>query len=347
MKPVLCALVIAMTLGCTSAQTAPAEQAAQQTPDTVVAEVAGHKITLKDVDERWQALNPSERARVIQLLYQNRRNVLDQIVGDVLVENAATAANKTVAQYLEEETQKRVTAVSDSDVAQFFEANKDSARGRTLEQLREPIRQYLAEQRKQQARAKLTGDLSTGASVRVLLDPPRETVAVADRDPVRGPAAAPVTIIEYSDFQCPFCARVNPTLDRIRQAYGDKVRVVFKDFPLPNHAEAPKAAEAAHCAGDQGRFWEMHDRIFANQQAMQVPALKQHAASLGLDAGTFDQCLESGKHASRVADNLKAGEALGVSSTPTLYVNGRPVLGAQPFEYFKTVIDEELARASR
>jgi protein-disulfide isomerase len=347
MKSVLLTLVIATAVACTSAQTAPAEQAAAQTPDAVVAEVAGRKITLKEVDERWQSLNPTERARVIQLLYQNRRNVLDQIMGDVLIENAAKAANKPVAQYLEEETQKRITEVSDSDVVQFFEANKDSARGRTLEQLREPIRQYLAEQRKQQARAKLTGELSNGAHVRVTLDPPRQDVAIAASDPVRGPSAAPVTIIEYSDFQCPFCARVNPTLDRIRQTFGDRVRIVFKDFPLPNHPEAPKAAEAAHCAGDQGKFWEMHDRIFANQQSMQVPALKQHAVSLGLDAGAFDQCLESGKHATRIADSQKSGEALGVASTPTLYVNGRPVLGAQSFEYFKIVIDEELARGSR
>jgi protein-disulfide isomerase len=344
MKSVVLTLGILTTMACTSAQTAPAEQAVPQTQDTVVAEVAGRKITLKEVDDRWQELNPSERARITQLLYQNRRNVLEQMMGDVLIDNAAKAASKTTAQYLEEETQKRLTPVADSEITQFFEANKDSARGRTFEQLREPIRQYLTEQKKQQARAKLTGELSDRAGVRVTLEPPREVVAVADTDPVRGVATAPVTIIEYSDFQCPFCARVNPTLDRIRQAYGNKVRIVFKDFPLPNHAEAPKAAEAAHCAGDQGKFWEMHDRIFANQQSMQLAALKQHAASLGLDASSFDQCLDSGKHASRVADSQKAGEALGVSSTPTLYINGRPVLGAQSFEFFKIVIDEELLR---
>ena len=96
-------------------------------------------------------------------------------------------------------------------------------------------------------------------------------VEVAANDPVKGPANAPITIIEFSDYQCPFCARVNPTLDRIRQTYPDKVRIVFKDFPLPNHPEAPKASEAAYCAGEQGKYWEMHDRLFANQQALQVP----------------------------------------------------------------------------
>jgi protein-disulfide isomerase len=119
---------------------------------------------------------------------------------------------------------------------------------------------------------------------------------------------------------------------------------VFKDFPLPNHPAAQKAAEAAHCAGEQGKFWEMHDVIFANQSNMGVPALKQHVAALKLDTAKFDQCLESGRHVDGIAEDKRVGEQLGVGSTPTLYINGRQVLGAQPFEYFKAVIDEELAR---
>jgi protein-disulfide isomerase len=120
---------------------------------------------------------------------------------------------------------------------------------------------------------------------------------------------------------------------------------VFKDFPLPNHPEAQKAAEAARCAGEQGKYWEMHDRIFANQSAMAVPMLRQHAAALALDTARFDQCVDSGKYADAVRQGIKQGEALGVQSTPTMYVNGRPVVGAQPYEYFVAVIDEELARA--
>jgi protein-disulfide isomerase len=137
---------------------------------------------------------------------------------------------------------------------------------------------------------------------------------------------------------------VVPTLSKLRQTYGDKIRVVFKDFPLPNHPEAPKAAEAARCAGDQGKYWEMHDRMFENQRTLGVPALKQAAAGLKLDTATFDQCLDSGKYAALVAADMKQGEALGVQSTPTVYVNGRAVVGAQPFEFFQMVIDEELAR---
>jgi protein-disulfide isomerase len=346
MRSALCGLLLLSSVAaCTNAQTAPAEQAAPQSQDAIVAEVGDRKITLKEVDERWQASDPAERARVTQLLYQHRRNTLEQIVGDLLIEEAAKSANVAVPQFLAQETTKRLQPVTDAEVQQFFEANKERAQGRTLEQLRQPIQEFLISQREQQARAKLVDDLKTkGAGVRVLLDPPRVDVDVASTDPVKGPANAPITIVEYSDFQCPYCARVNPTLDQVRKAYGDKVRIVFKDFPLPNHPEAPKAAEAAHCAGEQAKYWELHDRMFANQQALHVPQIKEYASALGLDMNAFNQCLDSGKHAGRVAENVKSGEALGVGSTPTLYVNGRPVVGAQPFDYFKAVIDEELAR---
>jgi protein-disulfide isomerase len=345
MKVALAGFLLLTVAACTSAQTAPAEQNPSLSDEAVVAEIGGRKITLKEVDERWQAQDPGERARVTQLMYQHRRNVLEKMVGDLLIEDAAGAAKLSVPQYLDQELQKRQTPVTDAEVAQFYEANKERAQGQTLEQLRRPIQEFLIDQRQQQARARLVDDLRTkSAGVRLLLDPPRQAVTVAPTDPAKGPANAPITIVEYSDFQCPFCARVNPTLDRVVQTYGDKVRIVFKDYPLPNHAEAPKAAEAAHCAGEQGKFWEMHDRLFANQQALQLPMLKQQATALGLDMSAFNQCLDSGKHASRVAENMKEAESLGVSSTPTLYVNGRPVVGAQPFELFKAVIDEELAR---
>jgi protein-disulfide isomerase len=346
MKSALCSLVLVSSLAaCTSAQTAPAEQAPAQTPDAVVAEVGGQKVTLKEVDERWQTMDPGERARVTQLMYQHRRNVLDQMVGDLVIEAAAKAANLSVPQYLEQETQKRLRPVTKAEIQQFYEANKERAQGRPLAELQQPIQEFLTSQREQQARAQLVDDLAKkGTPVRVLLDPPRVEVGVAPTDPAKGPAVAPITIVEYSDYQCPFCARVNPTLERVVQTYGDKVKIVFKDFPLPNHPEAPKASEAAHCAGEQGKYWEMHDRLFANQQALQVPQLKQYATALEVDMTAFNECLDSGKHASRVAENMRAGEALGVASTPTLYVNGRPVVGAQPFEMFKTIIDEELAR---
>jgi protein-disulfide isomerase len=177
-----------------------------------------------------------------------------------------------------------------------------------------------------------------------MLEAPRYMVPTTDKDPVRGNAAAPVTIVEFSDFQCPYCARVTPTLAHVREVYGDKVKIVFKDYPLPNHAQAPKAAEAARCASEQQKFWEMHDAMFANQRALEVPGLKQTARAIGLDGAKFDQCLDSGKWAGVIGEGSALGDKMGVNSTPTLYVNGRALVGAMPFENFKSIIDEELTK---
>jgi protein-disulfide isomerase len=177
-----------------------------------------------------------------------------------------------------------------------------------------------------------------------MLGPPLVTIVPKADDPVRGPASAPVRIVEFSDFQCPFCGRVAPTLLKLKETFGDKISIVFKDFPLPNHPLAQKAAEAAQCARVQGKFWEYHDTLFANQAALEVPSLKKHAAGMGLDATKFDQCLDTGEMASIVQDDMREGHRSGVSSTPAFFVNGRMLLGAQPYEAFETVIKDELAR---
>ncbi|HTH26284.1 MAG TPA: DsbA family protein [Vicinamibacterales bacterium] len=338
---------MAFSAACAEEPTAAAQAPSAPTnPDQVVAEVAGKPITLKDVDAKWEEFDAAERARIIQATYQNRRNMIDVLVGDQLIANAAKAAGQSVDAYVAQEGAKRLPAITEQDIVQFYEQNKDRAQGRTLDQLRGEIKPYLEVRRAQQARAMLVEDLKTkgGANVKVMLDPPRYTVPTSAEDPVRGNPAATVTIVEFSDYQCPFCARVNPTLAKIRETYGDRVKIVFKDYPLPNHPQAPKAAEAARCAGDQKKYWEMHDAMFANQRALEVPALKQTARAIGLNGASFDQCLDSGKWAEAVTAGSELGSKMGVNSTPTLYVNGRAVIGAMPFENFKSIIDEELAK---
>lgn len=201
MRSTLCGLLIVTALACADAQTAPQNQAAPSNPDAVVAEVSGRKITLKELDDRWQSMDPAERARVTQLIYQNRRNVLDQMVGDLLIEEAAKAAGVPVDQYVKQETAKRVQQVTDADIQQFFDNNKDRAQGRTLDQLQGPIRDFLLSQRQQQAKAQLVDDLKKKSPARVLLDPPRQTVEVAADDPSIGPVTAPITLVEFSDYQ--------------------------------------------------------------------------------------------------------------------------------------------------
>jgi len=322
---------------------APAQQA------EVAARVGDRSITSKEVDERWGADDPASQAEATQKLYDGRRAALDAIISDMLLAEAAKAKGLTADAYEAAEVGKRVKPVTDADVVTFYQGNINQMQGRSLEVMAPAINRFLTEQQKESARQAMLADLrKAGPAVRVMFDAPRREVAVAATDPTLGRASAPVTLIEFSDFQCPFCQRVEPTLKRVRDTYGDKVRIVWKDFPLTQiHPQAFKAGEAAHCAGDQGKYWEYHDRLFANQQALQPDDLKKHATDLGLNGSAFASCLDSSKYGERVRDGVAEGTRLGVNSTPTIYVNGRMLSGAQPYEAFVTVIDEELSRSSQ
>jgi protein-disulfide isomerase len=241
------------------------------------------------------------------------------------------------------EIEDKLSEVTDEQVDQFYEAQKARIQ-QPKEEVAEQIRQYLSGQQAQQAQQALIGSLREKYEVSSFLEPMRTEVAAGD-GPAQGPADAPVTIVEFSDFQCPFCSRVIPTLERVTEEYGEKVRLVFRQFPLHRiHPEAQKAAEASFCADDQGKFWEMHDAMFADQGGLAVDKLKEKAAALELDEAAFAECLASDKYADRVDADLQAGTAAGVSGTPALFINGRFLSGAQPFDEIAKVIDDELKR---
>ncbi len=185
---------------------------------------------------------------------------------------------------------------------------------------------------------------------------PQEVVVSMDDDPVKGDLNAPVTIIEFSDFQCPFCGRFfKGSFTEIERDYikTGKVRYVFRDFPLDFHKQAPKASEAANCAGEQGKYWEMHDKLFENQNALMVDKLREYAAEIGLDSGSFDACLDSGKYAEEINRDVEDGKKAGISGTPSFFIGksqgkgkeitGKRIVGARPYESFKQVIDQVLA----
>lgn len=166
-----------------------------------------------------------------------------------------------------------------------------------------------------------------------------------DDDPVKGSRNAPVTIVEFSEFQCSFCGRFyRETLPLIEENYIEtgKAKLIYRDFPLRNHRYAQKAAEAAECADEQGSFWVYHDRLFENQNALDIPNLRQYAKDLGLDVTEFNECLDSGKMASEVQEDARDGEAYGVRGTPAFFINGVKVVGAQPYAVFQQVIEQEL-----
>ena len=341
MKKALFLTAILSLFACSSA---PA-----QSGSDVAARVGSKSITTKDLDDRWSKDDPGGQAETTQKLYDGRRAALDAIIAETVIADAAKAKNMSPEAYEMAEVAKRVKPVTDSDVVAFYQANINQMQGRSLELMSPAINRFLTEQQREVARQALITELrKAGPAVSVMFDPPRRSVDVAATDPAIGNKAAPITLIEFADFQCPYCGRVAPTIKRLRDTYGDKVRVVWKDFPLTQiHPQAFKAGEAAHCAGDQGKYWEYHDRLFANQQSLMPDDLKKHAADLGLDATAFAACLDSSKYGERVRDGVAEGTRLGVNSTPMFYVNGRVVSGAQPYEAFASVIDEELSRAKK
>lgn len=317
----------------------------QQSAGDVVATVGGTTITLGEVDGRALA-EPAANfggLSLAQALYEARREVLDQMIGNRLIEADARARGADRGALVQQEITAKVTTPSDEDVAAWYRANQQRVQGATLEQVAAPIRSLLLEERTAAAREAYVTRLKAATPVTVTLDPPRLAVSDAGR-PARGPSNAPIQIVEFSDFECPFCFRANPTIAELFSAYGDRVRLVYRHFPLPNHPNARPAAEAAACANEQGRFWEYHDRLFANQARLGAADLKQHAAELGLDATKFNACVDSRRFQKEVDADIDAGQALGISGTPHFFINGRPLGGAQPFEHFKAVIDDELGR---
>lgn len=340
------ALALFLALGvflptCSAQDKAKAEAKASADSGQVLAVVNGKPITEADVRasaaEQFKALDREYKQNVHQLL----ENSLDQTIQDKIVEAEAAARKVTKEQLLAE---IKPATVTDAEVDAFYEQNKAQI-PRPKEQVAAQIKTYLEQQGQQKARQDFFKNLESKYNVEKKLEPIR--VEVAATGPAKGPANAPVTIVEFSDFQCPFCSRLTPTLKAIEEKYGDKVRIVFRQYPLPFHQNAQKAAEASLCANEQGKFWQMHDAMFANQQALEVAQLKAKAAELGLNAEQFNQCIDSGKHAAAIQADMKEGSAAGVSGTPAMFVNGRFISGAVPLEQITSVIDDELKRAGQ
>ncbi|HET8646969.1 MAG TPA: thioredoxin domain-containing protein, partial [Vicinamibacteria bacterium] len=228
--------------------------AAAPAPAGAVALVDGKPITMSEIEAAAGARLAQLRAQE----YQLKRQALDELIARRLVEKEAAARGISADEVMRTEIEAKVPAVTEAEQKAFYEQNKARIGNMTEAEAMKQIENYLRQQKLRERQVAYVTELKGKTPVRVMLEPPRVQVAVSD-DPVKGPATAPVTIVEFSDFQCPFCSRVNPALKQVTDTYGDKVRVVFRNFPLLQiHPQAAKAAEAASCAADQGKFWEMH-----------------------------------------------------------------------------------------
>jgi protein-disulfide isomerase len=318
-------------------------------PSTQVATVDGQPVTYGDVEKEQKDLARNIKAKETQLqseVYELRKDALDNLISKRLLEAEAKKAGKPLDQWMKEDFDKTVAKPTDAEMKTVYEGAKERLpEGSNFETFKGQISEFLMRQKRQEALQKKIEELKTQHKVTVALAAPEvQRVEVAATGPAKGPQNAKITIVEFSDFQCPFCSREVAVVDRVLKEYDGKVRLVFRHFPLDFHQQAGKAAEASLCAADQGKFWELHDKMFENQKELEVPKLKEYAKAVGVDAGKFDKCLDSGEKKGHVEADTKAGSEAGVSGTPAFFVNGVLVSGAQPFEKFKDVIDRELQR---
>jgi protein-disulfide isomerase len=285
--------------------------------------------------------------QVRQQYYDLQKQILDQMIIDRLIEKEAKAKGVTKEALIKAEVDDKVKPVTKEDVHGLFESQKAQMGGRTEEQMQGQIEQYLNQQRQKDQHDSFEAELRRKGKVQVKIEPPRQNVEIPKGWPSVGPENAPVTIVEFTDYQCPYCQRAQNTLDEIMTQYGTKVRVIPRDFPLDFHNRAMFASRAVHCAGDQKKYWEYHVDLLRKPSDLSDTDLEQRASTLGLDAGAFKTCLASDKHDSTIRDSQHAGEKVEVRGTPSFFINGRFVNGALSKSTFAQIIDDELSRVAK
>jgi protein-disulfide isomerase len=306
----------------------------------IAAEVNGRAITVGELDAfiKDELFAQKTAKGAAAKVYDLRSNSVQRMVDHRVVQEAADAAGITPEELLADEA-KKIGDVTDAEVTAYFEEHSDQMRGATLEQIAPQIRKYLLQIRQ--------GDILVGlreqAGTVLLLEAVRSEVEAVG--PSLGPEDAPVTIVEFSDFQCPFCKRTLPTIHSLREQYPDQVRIIYRHLPLDSiHSRARPVAEAAACADVQGKFWEFHDLVFENNKKLSDDDLAGHASELGLEMDAYRQCVSERETQAIVQTDAAAAAGLGISGTPAFFVNGILLSGAKPFADFVKIIDAELAR---
>jgi protein-disulfide isomerase len=321
--------------------------------ESPVATLDQDRVTAQELDSRTaeklgaQQKEYDKRAVQLRLAFERsqasyRERQLNKLVDEHVLALEADARRTSPEALLEAQ---RAAPVTEAQVRSFYD-QKSAQINQSYAAAAPKIREFLAQSASEEPRRRFLDSLRAKYHAAILLEPRRE--AVTATGPVRGPDTAPVTIVEFSDFQCPFCGRFEPVLERVIAGYPGQVRLIYRNFPLAElHPQAQKAAEAAMCADAQGKFWEMHDLMFAEQKSLGSEDLEDKAQRLGLDAEKFAQCLDSGQMRSAVEVDVEDGEALGIQGTPAHFINGRFLSGAVEEGELTAIIDDELRRAHR
>ena len=303
---------------------------AQHIDPVVVATGIGKPITSEELDQ-------AAATRLFRLTseeYNVRRAVLDEMIDKRLLQASAAARGVAVEEFLRQEVDAKVEEPTDEQVRLVFEGARAQFGSLSDDLILAQVGQRKSE---------LLADLRRASSIQVLLPPPRLEVSPGG-GPALGPTTAKVAIVEFSDFECPFCARAASTVRAVLSKYPEDVRLTYRHFPLPSHRNALQAAKAGFCAAKQGRFWEMHDVMFANASKLSPEDLAAYARQIGLEAKTFERCVSAADTETAVKADRDAGSSYGVSGTPVFFINGRYINGAVTLATFSTVIEDEIQR---
>lgn len=305
--------------------------------DPVLAVVGGSTVPLSAVDD----MAADQLRQVRDQEFTVRRQALEEVFFQLLTEREAKARGVSPEDLVLNQVDAQAPAPTEAEKRDFYGQNKARLGGRSYEETSGTIGEHLRQLKVSQRRAAFLRGLKAKYGVKLFLEPPRSPVD-ASNDPAQGPQGAPVTLVVFSDFQCPHCSKAVDIENRLKDLYGNSLRVVFRDYPLAIHKEAPRAAEAGACAADQGKFWPFHDLLFTRQGDLSDKGLTAVAVEAGLNAKRFSDCLSSGKNAEEWKADAADGQRYGVSGTPTFFINGRMIFGTPPFEVFVQAVDDEL-----
>lgn len=326
------------------------EAALTLAPDTVVGKVRGADIKLSELGEELPAAERQALRAYCKAISESRKQAFDNHVHKTLLDEAAKKEGKSIQDFLKARVDAEVTPPDDAAIQAFYDANK-SEQTPPLELVRDQVIQSMTGDQTDAALERIIAGIEAENGVERLLDDVQMAPVNLDNKPYTatvGPDDAVVKVVEFSDFECPFCERAANTFRQLKDKYaGQKVQFVFRNFPLPMHANAQPAAEHAQCAQEQGKFWPMHDAIFAGFRELSKDKLKEMATQAGLDMDALEGCLSKGEAAQQVAADLNLGREAGVEGTPSFYINGQPHTGNPSFEGLSKAIDAELAKAAR
>ena len=350
-KRLLAVMVLAATAVALSGIPSCARLHATDRPDgsDTVARIGSTEITIAELDESLQGEILQMEIDHRKAIYRARKNALDLLIDDQLIEAESARREITPEELFQADVAGPAEDVSEEDLQELYDLNKDKLDA-PLDDLRDRLRDYLVREKYESHRVALIQRLREEAEIEVLLsypDLPVVEVPGGATGPSRGSEDAPVTILEFSDFQCPYCNHVRPSLFALLDEYGEDVRLVYRHFPLSMHPLAGSAAEAAACADEQDRFWAYHDLVFENQADLSEEKLFEFAEATELDPDVFRACVEEGRTREQVLADYQAGLDAGVRGTPAFFVNGRPLSGADAASELRLMIERELASVAR